>query len=349
MAAELRHYRGTGQGHGAVTLRSAILRFLCIPPAIATVLPALPAAGAPAESNIPLAAEAVPLDPNDRNRVRAGALIYRGGIAIRSPDPRFGGFSGLEVSSDGERLTAVSDRGAWLRARIRYDAAGRLAGLADGRIGPLHGPDGKPLRGLNADAEALTFLPAGAALVAFERRHRILRYPAGANSLSGRPERWRAPAGLAAAPFNGGAESLAHIGGGDLLLLTEGLTRGSGAYAGWLARKGRWRPILYARAGGFRPTDAARLPAGDIAVLERHYTPISGVSARIVLIPQRDLAPGRPVRGRELLHLAPSMTVDNFEGISARRGRDGRTVLYILSDDNFNPLQRTLLLMFEMR
>ena len=42
------------------------------------------------------------------------------------------------------------------------------------------------------------------------------------------------------------------------------------------------------------------------------------------------------------------MTVDNFEGISARRTRDRRIVLYIISDDNFNPLQRTLLMMFEM-
>ena len=31
-----------------------------------------------------------------------------------------------------------------------------------------------------------------------------------------------------------------------------------------------------------------------------------------------------------------------------RRGPDGKTVLYILSDDNFNPQQRTLLLMFAM-
>ncbi len=329
--------------------RAAIRRVL----RAALVIPAVPAAAVPAaaaaDGTVALAVESVPLDPEDEGRVRSGALLYRGGLAIRSPDPRFGGFSALAVSRDGAHLTAISDRGAWLRARIRYDAAGRLAGLAEGRMGPLPGPDGKPLRGPAADAEALAFLPGGSALVAFERRHRILRYPAGPDPLSGRPVRWPAPAGLAAAPYNGGAETLAHIGGGDLLLLTEGLSRGSGAYAGWVARKGRWRPVVYARTHGFRPTGATLLPDGDIAVLERHYTPVSGVSARIAAIPRAALTTEKPIRGRELLRLAPSMTVDNFEGIAARRGRNGRTVLYILSDDNFNPLQRTLLLMFEMR
>jgi len=31
-----------------------------------------------------------------------------------------------------------------------------------------------------------------------------------------------------------------------------------------------------------------------------------------------------------------------------RRDGSGRTVVYIISDDNFNPLQRNLLLMFEL-
>ena len=329
-------------------LRTSILRALWVALVFPSVLQAAVPSPVAADDAVPLAVEAVPLNPENDTQVRAGALLYRGGIAVRSPDERFGGFSGLAVSPDGRRLIAVSDRGAWFHTRIHYDGAGRLAGLADGRIGPLPGPGGKPLRGLDADAEALAFLPDGSALVAFERRHRILRYPAGSHPLSGRPVRASAPTGLAAAPFNGGAESLAHIGGGDLLLLTEKLRRGSGALAGWVAQKGRWRPVAYARTGGFRPTDATVLPGGGIAVLERHYSPATGVSARIVLVPRSAVTAGKTVRGRELLHLTPSMTVDNFEGISARRGPDGRTVLYILSDDNFNPQQRTLLLMFEM-
>ena len=138
--------------------------------------------------------------------VRAGALLYRGGLAIRSTYRRFGGLSGLVVSPDGKRLTAISDRGSWFSAGILYDETGRLSGLTDGRIGALHSPRGNRLRGRAADAEALTVLSDGSALVAFERRHRNYRYPAGPHPLAGRPTLWPAPAGLAAAPFNGGAE-----------------------------------------------------------------------------------------------------------------------------------------------
>ena len=323
----------------------------------AIALPILPAPGAQADRNIPLFSKSVPLSPQDRDRdrdrdsdcVRAGALLYRGGLAIRSTYRRFGGLSGLVVSPDGKRLTAISDRGSWFSAGILYDETGRLAGLADGRTGALLSPEGARLRGRAADAEALTVLSDGSALVAFERRHRIYRYPAGPHPLAGRPTLWPAPAGLAAAPFNGGAETLAHIGRGDVLLLAEDLRIGDNAFAGWIGRNGRWQHFAYARTGDFRPTDATMLPNGDIAVLERHFTLATGHSARIVLLPRAAVAPGTTVRGKEILHLTPSMTVDNFEGISARRGRNGRTVLYILSDDNFNPLQRTLLLMFEMR
>ncbi len=331
------------------SIRRVLRAALVVPAVLAAAVPAAVSTAGAADETVFLAAEAVPLNPENEGQVRAGALLYRGGLAVRSPDPRFGGFSGLAVSRDGAHLTAISDRGAWLRARIRYDAAGRLSGLGDGRIGPLHGRNGKPLRGLNADAEALALLPDGSALVAFERRHRILRYPAAPNPLAARPALRPAPEGLAGAPSNGGAETLAHIGSGRLFLLTENLRVDGGAYAGWIGRQERWRPFTYARSGGFRPTDATVLPDGDIAVLERHYTPATGVSARIALVPRNAVAPGGTVRGRELLHLAPSMTVDNFEGIAARRGPNGKTVLYILSDDNFNPLQSTLLLMFEMR
>jgi hypothetical protein len=40
--------------------------------------------------------------------------------------------------------------------------------------------------------------------------------------------------------------------------------------------------------------------------------------------------------------------VDNLEGLSARTGPRGETLLWLISDDNFNPLQRNILLMFEL-
>jgi hypothetical protein len=54
------------------------------------------------------------------------------------------------------------------------------------------------------------------------------------------------------------------------------------------------------------------------------------------------------LEGRVIAEFLPPVTVDNFEGVAVRRGEDGETLVYVLSDDNFNPDQRTLLLMFEL-
>ena len=301
-----------------------------------------------ADTKIAIAATPVPLNPRDPGQIVAGELLYRGGVSLRASDRRFGGISGLFVSPDGKRLIAITDRGSRIAARLRYDADGRLAGLTDGRIGPLLDPKGQPLRGRAGDAEALTFLPDGSALIGFERRHRIYRYPATTEPLSGRPTLWSVPVGLSEAPANGGIESLAHVGSRFVFLLTEKLRANGRNLAGWVGRDKSWRPFAYYRTAGFRPSDATLLPNGDIAVLERRYTLSKGSSARIVVVPRKAIGPGRAVRGREIARLQAPMTVDNFEGISARRTRDRRIVLYIVSDDNFNPLQRTLLLMFEI-
>ena len=49
-----------------------------------------------------------------------------------------------------------------------------------------------------------------------------------------------------------------------------------------------------------------------------------------------------------LADLAPPRTLDNFEGIAAHRAADGTTRITLLSDDNFNVLQRTLIVQFEL-
>jgi hypothetical protein len=58
--------------------------------------------------------------------------------------------------------------------------------------------------------------------------------------------------------------------------------------------------------------------------------------------------PGAVLEGDVIARLEGSLTVDNMEGIDARQAPGGETLIYILSDDNANPLQRTYLLMFEV-
>ena len=58
---------------------------------------------------------------------------------------------------------------------------------------------------------------------------------------------------------------------------------------------------------------------------------------------------GATLGGKEIAEFSMRENIDNMEGLALRRGADGKTFLYMISDDNYNPLQRTLLLMFELR
>ncbi len=106
--------------------------------------------------------------------------------------------------------------------------------------------------------------------------------------------------------------------------------------------------LSYAKEGAFTPTGAARLPDGDVIVLERRFTLLGGLAARLLRLEAAALRPGAALGGRELARLGPPLSVDNMEGIATRRGPGGETLIYLISDDNFHPLQRTLLLMFEL-
>ena len=314
------------------------------------LLVAHPAAAEP----LALSARPVPLHTEDPERTRVGALRYRGGIELTSSDARFGGLSGLLVSEDGGRMTAVSDRGRWVTARLLYDAAGRLIGAAEAEIGELHGlggtnlPGGVHLHGRrDRDSESLTRLPDGAIVVGFERNHRLWRYPAGVDPLAGQPVPVRAPSELAALRSNSGIEALATLSDGTLFALAEGRRKETVSPI-YLRRDGAWAELSYQRHGSFRPSGATRLPDGDLLVIERSFNIIDGIAIRLRRIAARTIVPGARLDGTVIAVLRPPLTVDNLEGVAARRGESGETLIYLVSDDNFNRLQRTLLLMFAL-
>jgi murein endopeptidase len=61
-------------------------------------------------------------------------------------DPLLGGMSGIEVSPDGARFVAISDRGAITRGRVLRDAAGRITGLEAPPLHRLKGAGEAPLK-----------------------------------------------------------------------------------------------------------------------------------------------------------------------------------------------------------
>jgi hypothetical protein len=303
---------------------------------------------------------AVPLNPSDLAQTQVGLLRFRGGLWLRSTDPRFGGFSGLRVGADGGQVTAVSDCGRAFSARLEYDADGNLAGLDQATLGDLAGPGGRALERDEIDAEGLAPAGADGLLVVFERRlPRIWSYG---------PQLAGPPGILPAPPFgdecdgNRGPEGLARLADGRLFIACEGGGAEERATTVWLGRGGSWESRPYSleeREEGFgdvfRPTGAARLPGGDVLVLERRFPPIE---ARVMRLAKAALEGSGPLRPRELARLAPPLTVDNLEGLDVRRDPSGAELVYLVSDDNGcgkrsrlvapRALQRTLLLMFEL-
>jgi hypothetical protein len=305
---------------------------------------ALPAA---AQTAVPLTVTALPLNPDDRTQTTVGGLRWRGGVAVTADDPRFGGFSDLLLGPDGKSVTAVSDEGRWLTARLAYDAAGDLKGVTEARMGALRDPRGLLLSGKSAqDAEALTRLPDGSLLVAYERDHRLRRFAEG--GLSGVPAAVAPPPDLAAADSNAGLEALLALPDGRLLAFTEGQKRGE-TFAVYLRdAAGQWRTLALRPTGLFVPTGAALLPGGDVLLLERRFTILGGLGARLSRLPLASIRPGAVLEGAEIAELRPPLTLDNFEGVAVHRTGDGATRITLLSDDNFAAWQRTLIVQFEL-
>lgn len=294
----------------------------------------------------PLTLSGKPLDAGTGTRV--GALTYLGGLALNAPDPNVGGLSGLAVRDGGERLLAVSDTGIWLRARLDLASDGRPAGIRDARMGRLRDTHGHPLMAkADTDAESLARDGNGGVLVAFERRHRLRRIPQ-ARALDAAARPVPVPDVLADVPANAGVEAMARLADGRLLLVTEG-SRGHGDVPAWVrGAGGAWTRLAYRTRHGFRPTGAAALPDGGVLVLERKVVGLMGLRARLRRIPGAAIRAGATLMGTRLATLRPPLPLDNMEAVAAVPAPDGGQRIYLLSDDNHLPVQRTLLLAFHL-
>jgi hypothetical protein len=279
---------------------------------------------------------------------RVGRLVFRGGVALTAETGWFGGFSGLEVL-DGERFLMISDRADWFEGRLVLDNEGTLIGMDDVRMSALRGPDGEPLEDRNvSDSEALTQLLDGRFAVSFEQRPRILIYDVNRDGPFGAATLGPALEGASDLPLNASLEALAADGEGNLVVGAEG---GGGVTPIWVAPLGATAPVAstysYRLGLGYSLTSLDRGPDGGFFAIERFYAPVIGARARIMLLPDGVFNEDGP-EPEVLATLEPPMSVDNFEAISAVRRADGGVRIYIASDDNFSPRQRTLIYAFDV-
>ena len=340
------------RGHAAVAIAVCAAISLVTAPALADK-PQTVLAGV---ETVAVSAMPIDFDRDNPSRKEFGKLVWRGGVNLFGKSLYFGGYSGFAIDPSGKALLAISDAGTWLRANIDYDGR-KIKGLSGTTIGPILGKDGKPLmQDVNRDAEGIGLIEGdtakGAAYVAFERNHRVFRYPF-------TREKFGPPAGALQLPpeskrmdANRGIEALAPLRAGKLkgatLLFSERLPDKAGNLRGWLIGGPAPGPLTLKTIGGFDITDAAALPDGGVVLLERRFRYSEGVKMRVRRIPAKDLQPGALIEGEVLFEASDAYNIDNMEGIAAHRSSAGETIITLMSDDNFSPLQRTLLMQFAL-
>lgn len=283
------------------------------------------------------------LFPTDLENISLNKLKFVSGIEIKSNHPDFGGLSGLIINED-KSLISVGDQGIWLTGKIKIDENGKLVEIINGRLGHLKGNENNPLYKLGksyTDAESIEPYN-NKFVVSFERKHRILIF----NDIFLHSEIFYDRIKYLDLPDNGGIEAMAPLKNNSIFLLSENLIHPDDKIAGYLLSDNKLKKVYVKKNGSFKPTDMSNLPDGNILLLERSFSPVRGVSARISVIKYEDLKPNSVILPFTLDTLKPPMVVDNFEGISFLKLNDGGYYIFILSDDNFNFLQKTLLYQF---
>ena len=298
------------------------------------------------------------LSPHVAPGERHGGVRLLGTVSLR-PERidglTLGGLSGLAWDADEALLYALSDAGAVFHLRPRF-ADGRLAGVEALAAYRLRDARGRALAGARGDAEALVVERADngragdSVLVAsFERVPRIARFAPDGRALGEVPLPARLRRVEAYASPNQGLEALALVPGRGLLTAPERpLAGGEDGVVRIVsvATGDDWSYRLAATPNASLVALEA-LPDGALLALERGH----GLMFLPMIITLRRAridfdAPGSAAEVRTLATLDTSegFSVDNFEGLTRYRGLE----FFMVSDDNFNALQKTLLTHFSL-
>ncbi len=318
----------------------------------------------------------VPLQGFNPMRKTIGELEFVGGFHLTSPDKRLGGLSGLDLLDDG-RLLMVSDAGDFVWIGLGDDQVTPVSASIAGMLGK----DGQSIRGKSqGDAEGLAVMD-GVALVSFEGDHRVLAFDVGRCGAEARGVAVADATDDLVPAFarqsievrgNEGVEALAAAPGWFTL---AGLETKAGEASAVSARAVEAAPEFDVRIGegappvvgldvipheggegGFtayslhRSTNA--MASEVIVLMETEFVrdlDQSNLPARIINeMDERSRVRFRPMTSRKLAAMNVLVSIDNFEGIVARRMPDGRIRLYLVSDDNFSKSQRTLMMVYDV-
>ncbi len=249
-----------------------------------------------------------------------------------APAAQYGGFSGIEVSEDGAGFTLLSDKGL-----ISVGQFGRISGKITSvraSITTLRNTRGRLPPNYQRDAEGLAIRADGRIYASFERYHRIWTYTSPTSKAAWVP---RDPAFIEM-DVNGGMEALAIGPDGALYTMAEGSGNLITPFAVYRFQNGTWTvPFSIPRIGVFLPVGADFGPDGNLYLLERKLRSVFGFETRV----RRFTISGDMIIQEVTLLTTTAGTHDNLEGLAVWRDLQGDIRLTMISDNNFNPLQRT--------
>ncbi|WP_087210761.1 esterase-like activity of phytase family protein [Yoonia vestfoldensis] len=243
-------------------------------------------------------------------------------------DPRFGGFSAIELSDDGDSFLALSDRAMFITGQFTR-ADGQITGITAGPIVTMTGPGGRALTRAQSDSEGLAIGADGTIYVSYEWTHGIGSFAAidapGSDLIT-------TPA-FDGMQTNASLEALAIDSDGALYTIPERSGAATQPFTVYRLRDGIWdQPFSIARRGAFLVAGADIGPDGRLYVLERDFLGI-GFRSRVRRF---DLT-----GGNEAVLLETRLRQhDNLEGISIWQDDQGLRMT-LISDDNFRAFQRT--------
>jgi hypothetical protein len=283
------------------------------------------------------------LDPAHHGQRRLGELIFLSAWELDSPNEDFGGISGLAALPD-DRFIGISDAGTLIGFGLTNDDR-----IDRPFIAPLPGSFQSGKNYFDRDSEGITFdAESGQFWISYEARHAIRRFSRSFSRLDGviRPKE------MQLWPRNKGAETLIRMKDGRFIIISESLEdddthqallfSGDPVEPGSVKTSFRYRP-----PAGYRATDGTQLPDGRIMLLHRSVGLPRGFSAKLGIASPPDLAQNINWNSRIIASLSAPLLVDNMEGIAVKQvGND--TIIWMISDSNFNILQRTILMKFRL-
>ncbi|NRA88008.1 MAG: esterase-like activity of phytase family protein, partial [Rhizobiales bacterium] len=261
---------------------------------------------------------------------------------------------GLELSKDGNKLLAISDRGYWLKADIVYKDK-KLFSLINSQIAPILNAKGKKFVHWKADSEGLAKRNDSLddVVISVERDQAIYRFKFKNGKLNARAKELTVLANQEDFPTNRGLEGVTslpanHNYRGWLLTIAEKKLDENGNHSAWLVNGDKNLSLKIKRVDDFSITDVNYLPNGDIVILERALSILRGPQVQIRQFCGRDIKPGALVTGEVLLNRNWVYAVDNMEGLAVHKSADDETILTLVSDNNFHFMQRNLMLQFAL-